>query len=259
MSVCEPSEITSDKVDVCGIAGFVISVCGPHTVKNEQLFVAVFRDGSNNEMIDTIQVNFWELSAAMADNNLIPGTSAWEFVVEARGIAISLRKPRYNETKHRYQIDVCKNMVEAPAIGFTELIDEEAFDTPFESIRKGPICARIVDLEDSCLCSVLGHVLSLKKADVLTPTSSRSPVSKLEMIVGDTEGYKADVTVWGDEALELCQDGNLKEGSVVYLGGFVAKASYYLRYSLSSTVGSYVQISPSQFVYNADRTQKWLD
>ena len=56
MSVCEPSEITSDKVDVCGIAGFVISVCGPHTVKNEQLFVAVFRDGSNNEMIDTIQV-----------------------------------------------------------------------------------------------------------------------------------------------------------------------------------------------------------
>eukprot|EP00798_Chlamydomonas_sp_ICE-L_P032612 gene32612-17629_t len=79
------------------------------------------------------------------------------------------------------------------------------------------------------------------------------------MIVGDTEGYKADVTVWGDEALELCQDGNLKEGSVVYLGGFVAKASYYLRYSLSSTVGSYVQISPSQFGYNADRTQKWLD
>ena len=60
------------------------------------------------------------------------------------------------------------------------------------------------------LCSVLGHFLSLKKADVLTPTSSRSPVSKLEMIVGDTEGYKADVTVWGDEALELCQDGNLK-------------------------------------------------
>eukprot|EP00798_Chlamydomonas_sp_ICE-L_P020490 gene20490-27279_t len=101
MSVCEPSQITSDKVDVSSIAGYVISVSGPHTVKNEQLFVAVFRDGSNNEKIDTIQVNFWGLSAAMADNNLIPGTSAWEFVVEARGIAISLRKPRYNETKHR--------------------------------------------------------------------------------------------------------------------------------------------------------------